>query len=151
MLDDRKPDQYTVATPDRIGKDRYAAIVNKLKAILVDLERSDTYLASLNVLEATLSFVPPRPTRPRSSTSPLFDHLKLTWVRSAPASGTTCATGQKRLRQRCSTSRRTPSHNEKPSCRQISTSPGIQGLLHIDPFLGCRGRCCVPALSTWRC
>lgn len=78
MLDDRKP--INIPSPRRIefDKDRYAAIVNKLKAILVDLERSDTYLASLlNVLEATLSFVPSSTDASEVVDVSLFDHLKL--------------------------------------------------------------------------
>lgn len=95
MLDDRKP--INIPSPRRIefDKDRYAAIVNKLKAILVDLERSDTYLASLlNVLEATLSFVPSSTDASEVVDVSLFDHLKLTGALGACIWHYLQATGQ---------------------------------------------------------
>ncbi|WP_230866225.1 type III-A CRISPR-associated protein Cas10/Csm1 [Mycobacterium canetti] len=95
MLDDRKP--INIPSPRRIefDKHRYTDIVNKLEAVLVDLERSDTYLASLlNVLEATLSFVPSSTDASEVVDVSLFDHLKLTGALGACIWHYLQATGQ---------------------------------------------------------
>ncbi len=75
-LDDPQTDQYT---PRRIrfDKDRYAAIDIKLKAILVDLERSGLPSpASSTSSRRRCRSCRPRPTRPKVRRRLLFDHLK---------------------------------------------------------------------------
>ena len=79
MLDDRAP--INIPTSRRVGFDnhRYTDIVVKLEAVLAGLDRTDTFLASLlNVLEATLSFVPSSTDASEVVDVSLFDHLKLT-------------------------------------------------------------------------
>ncbi len=144
MLDDHQADQYTVIRRIRFDKDRYAAIVNKLKAILVDLERSDLPRQPLNVLEATLSFVPSSTTRVEVVDVSLFDHLKLTGALGA------CIWHylQPRTKRLQVSAVRQAEHllqQKKPSCSQLSTSQASGLHLH-DPFLGCREDTTCPQL-----
>lgn len=150
MLDDRKP--INIPSPRRIefDKDRYAAIVNKLKAILVDLERSDTYLASLlNVLEATLSFVPSSTDASEVVDVSLFDHLKLTGALGACIWHYLQATGQSDFKSALFDKQDT-FYNEKAfllttSTSQASRTSSTRSIPRVPR------RCCVPAASTWRC
>ena len=79
MLDDRVP--INIPTDRRIefDKHRYTDIVLKLEAVLAGLDRSEAFLGSLlNVLEATLSFVPSSTDAAEVVDVSLFDHVKLT-------------------------------------------------------------------------
>ncbi|MBS4728525.1 type III-A CRISPR-associated protein Cas10/Csm1 [Mycobacterium sp. SM1] len=79
MLDDREP--INIASDRRIefDKHRYPDIVRKLESVLAGLDRSEAFLTSLlNVLEATLSFVPSSTDASEVVDVSLFDHMKLT-------------------------------------------------------------------------
>jgi CRISPR-associated protein Csm1 len=79
MLDDRSPINIPTSRRIEFDKHRYTDIVVKLEAVLAGLDRTDAFLASLlNVLEATLSFVPSSTDASEVVDVSLFDHLKLT-------------------------------------------------------------------------
>ena len=79
MLDDRAPINMPTGRRIEFDKHRYTDIVVKLEAVLAGLDRTDAFLASLlNVLEATLSFVPSSTDASEVVDVSLFDHLKLT-------------------------------------------------------------------------
>ena len=79
LLDDREPINVAVDKDFDFDKYRYTEITEKLREQLSGLERSESYVTSLlNVLEATLSFVPSSTDAAEVVDIPLFDHLKLT-------------------------------------------------------------------------
>jgi CRISPR-associated protein Csm1 len=79
LLDDREPINVAVDKDFDFDKYRYTEITEKLREQLSGLERSESYVTSLlNVLEATLSFVPSSTDAAEVVDISLFDHLKLT-------------------------------------------------------------------------
>ncbi len=79
LLDDREPINFSVDEAFVSDKYRYTEIVESIRVELEGLERSDSRLASLlNVLEATLSFVPSSTDASEEVDISLYDHLKLT-------------------------------------------------------------------------
>jgi len=78
MLDDRAPINMPNETEFEFGKYRYTEIVTKLVETLSGLERSSQFVTSLlNVLEATLSYVPSSTDSSEVVDVSLFDHLRL--------------------------------------------------------------------------
>lgn len=79
MLDDREPINIPTNETKVFGTNVYDEIVSKLEDTLQSLDRSEAFIASLlNVLEATLSFVPSSTSVSEVADISLYDHLKLT-------------------------------------------------------------------------
>lgn len=79
LLDDRAPINVPAERRVEFDKFRYTEIATKLEEVLTGLDRTEGFLASLlNVLEATVSFVPSSTDASEVVDISLFDHLKLT-------------------------------------------------------------------------
>lgn len=79
LLDDREPINMPTETKVAFDAHRYTEITNKLAETLAHLDRTPEYITSLlNVLEATLSYVPSSTNMAEVVDVSLYDHLKLT-------------------------------------------------------------------------
>lgn len=79
MLDDRDDLQFALATNSHFSEGDYAGILERLGKTLAVIEYSSDYLTSvLNLLEATLSYVPSSTNQDEAGDISLYDHMRLT-------------------------------------------------------------------------
>lgn len=79
MLDDRDDLQFALATNSHFSAGDYAGILERLGKTLAVIDYSSDYLTSvLNLLEATLSYVPSSTNQDEAGDISLYDHMRLT-------------------------------------------------------------------------
>lgn len=79
MLDDRDDLQFALATNSHFSAGDYAGILERLGKTLAVIDYSSDYLTSvLNLLEATLSYVPSSTNQDEVGDISLYDHMRLT-------------------------------------------------------------------------